>query len=90
MTKGSVFSNLEWMGDPGHLWSQTQELGVGWGGSVGSCWVSGAAEHTEPEVPSVVGDTLSWAVGGRDLQHHNLHLLADVALDRGHGALPLA
>ena len=44
----------------------------------------------EPEVPAVVGDSLSGAVGGRGLQHHDLHLLAGVSLDRGHGALPFA
>lgn len=49
----------------------------------------GAAERTAPEVPAVVGDSLSGAVGGGGLQHHNLHLLAGVALGRGHGALPL-
>lgn len=49
----------------------------------------GAAKGTAPEVPAVVGDSLSRAVGGGGLQHHNLHLLAGVALSRGHGALPL-
>lgn len=66
----------------------------GWGGLGGwvrdGGWVSGAAEHTEPEVSTVVGDALGRAVRGRGLQHHNLHLLAGIALDRGHGALPFA
>lgn len=62
-----------------------------WGrGGVARWWLGpGAAEGTAPEVPAVVGDSLSGAVGGRGLQHHNLHLLAGVALGRGHGALPL-
>lgn len=50
----------------------------------------GAAEPTEPEVPAIVGDALCRTVGGGGLQHHDLHLLAGVALDRGHGALPFA
>ena len=70
----------EQMGRP---WSR-RSRGGGWeGGS------SGAAEETAPEVPAVVGHSLSRAVGGRGLQHHNLHLLAGVALGCGHRALPL-
>lgn len=42
-----------------------------------------------PEVPTVVGHALSRAVGGGGLQDYYLHLLAGVALDRGHGTLPL-
>lgn len=42
-----------------------------------------------PEVPAVVGHALSRAVGGGGLQDYYLHLLAGVALDRGHGTLPL-
>lgn len=63
------------------------EAGVGAAWEVGSL---GAAEPTEPEVPAIVGDTLRGTVGGGGLQHHDLHLLAGVALDRGHAALPFA
>lgn len=85
------FSLLEQMGRP---WLPVvSDAGVGtWGGGwVGGWWLGlCGSELTEPEVPTVVGDALGGAVGGGGLQHHNLHLLAGVALDRGHGALPLA
>lgn len=55
--------------------------GMGW-----EPWGSGL----QPEVSAVVGDALSGAIGGRGLEHHDLHLLAGVSLDRGHGALPFA
>lgn len=43
-----------------------------------------------PEVSPVVGDPLSRAVRRRCLQHNDLHLLANVALSGGEGALPFA
>lgn len=49
-----------------------------------------APPRSPPEVPAVVGDPLGRAVGCRGLQHHDLHLLADVALRGGDGAFPLA
>lgn len=49
-----------------------------------------APPPSPPEVPAVVGDPLGRAVGCGGLQHHDLHLLADVALGGGDGAFPLA
>jgi hypothetical protein len=40
--------------------------------------------RAKPEVPTVVGHTLRWAVGGRSFQHHDLHPLAGIALDGRH------
>lgn len=60
------------------------------GGDAGEEWGLPLIKQSgPPEVPTVVGHTLSRAVGGRGLQDDYLHLLAGVALDRGHGALPL-
>lgn len=41
-----------------------------------------------PEVPLVVGDSVSWAVRCRRLQNNYLHLLRSVATGTGHQALP--